>query len=106
MDVLNGRFGRKLQVVFLVLAFYIVSVRFFSVVASPVFTLHADVEWDLESAKKQLQDRVHGQATAVQQLVDNLEWTRLQQDDQRSSLDSSLKIIFLLGGPGVGKTEA
>jgi len=54
-----------------------------------------------------LLDRVHGQETAVKQLVDNLEWTRQQHKEvwDMASNASSIRVIFLLGGPGVGKTE-
>jgi sensor domain CHASE-containing protein len=108
MLILKHLFSLKLLAALVALAIYIASLRInLSDPGEYFFTVHADVKWDLESAREQLLDRVHGQETAVQQLVDNLEWTRQQHKEvwDTANNSSSIRVIFLLGGPGVGKTE-
>jgi hypothetical protein len=108
MFILKHIFSLKLLAALVALVICIASLRLNqSVTGENIFTVHADVNWDLASAREQLLDRVHGQETAVQQLVDNLEWTRQQHKEvwDTASNASSIRVIFLLGGPGVGKTE-
>jgi len=108
MFILKHLFSLKLLAALVALVICIASLRLNqSVTGENIFTVHADVNWDLASAREQLLDRVHGQETAVKQLVDNLEWTRQQHKEvwDMASNASSIRVIFLLGGPGVGKTE-
>jgi hypothetical protein len=67
------------------------------------FYLHADVEWDLDSIKESLSERVIGQEAMPQQLLDALYWTIKDEDALKA--EANVKVVFLLGGPGVGKTQ-
>jgi len=71
--------------------------------ANSTFSLHADVKWDLDGMHKQMVDKLVGQSDVSQHLVDALRWTL--KDENQLKQEDSLKAVFLLGGPGVGKIK-
>ncbi|XP_065345885.1 uncharacterized protein LOC135943334 [Cloeon dipterum] len=69
------------------------------------FAMPATIEWDLPGIKEQMEEKVHGQRSTTTQLINSLQWTLKDGASSNQEDTPQLKAIFLLGGPGVGKTK-